>query len=359
MKKILCLIDGLGSGGAQRQLTGLAALLKDRGYDVLFVWYHKSDFYKNFLDDNGVNYEQIHATNLFQKFWCIRKVIAQFCPDAVVAYIDGPNMATCLMKMLGMKSIAIVSERNLTQTLRWKAKLKFFLYRWADHVVSNSQAQTDFINSHFPSLKKKTTTIRNFVDSDSFRPLEREVSTTNEKKKILVVGRIAYQKNIIRFMRALKKAKDAGAKFHVDWYGRVSVGQGKYSEEVQRVYDELGLSECVYFHEPTGDILHKYRGCDFFCLPSLNEGFPNVICEAMSCGKPILCSDVADNAVLVHEGRNGILFNPLSIDDMADKISLLCRKSNLELCEMGKESRNIVLDDLSKEKFVQRYIDII
>ena len=359
MKKILCLIDGLGSGGAQRQLVGLADLLNRKGYAVLFVWYHKSDFFRNFLEENDINYVQLNAKNRFQKFLLIKKVMTQFHPDAVVAYIDGPNMATCLMKMLGMKSIAIVSERNFTQSLRWENRLKFFLYRWADYVVSNSQAQTDFINSHFSSLRNKTITIRNFVDSENFKPQGSEKSTTIVNKQILVVGRIAHQKNIIRFMYALRKAKDAGTKFHVDWYGRVSFGQENYGEEVQKVYDKLGLSECMFFHEPTGEILDKYQGCDIFCLPSLYEGFPNVICEAMSCGKPILCSDVADNAVLVHDGMNGFLFNPLSVDDMADKISLLCEKSDSELYNMGRESRKIVLVDLSKEKFVQKYIDLV
>ena len=47
--KVLCLIDGLGSGGAQRQLVGLASLLKKEGYDVLVVYYHGDHFFVPFL----------------------------------------------------------------------------------------------------------------------------------------------------------------------------------------------------------------------------------------------------------------------------------------------------------------------
>ena len=47
--KVLCLIDGLGSGGAQRQLVGLASLLKKEGYDVLVVYYHGDHFFVPFF----------------------------------------------------------------------------------------------------------------------------------------------------------------------------------------------------------------------------------------------------------------------------------------------------------------------
>ena len=54
--KVLCLIDGLGSGGAQRQLVGLASLLKKEGYDVLVVYYHGDHFFVPFLKEKGIHY---------------------------------------------------------------------------------------------------------------------------------------------------------------------------------------------------------------------------------------------------------------------------------------------------------------
>ena len=94
-------------------------------------------------------------------------------------------------------------------------------------------------------------------------------------------------------------------------------------------------------------------------MPSYREGFPNVICEAMSCGKPILCSDIADNALLVHDGENGQLFDPLSVNDILEKLMLFSKKTRMELEEMGAKSRKIVVENLSEEKFVQQYISII
>ncbi len=358
MKKVLCLIDGLGSGGAQRQLVGLASLLKNKGYDVLFVWYNEVDFFRSYLEEHNVRYEQLTASNALMKAVKLTIAIIRFNPDAIVAYNYQSSQLACCLKILGLKSKIIVSERNMIQSIRCQEKVRFFLYRWADYIVSNAQAQTDFINKYFEKLRIKTRTIRNFVDSDYFIPSpSKNIETGN--KKILVVGRIARQKNIIAFMQAVRKALDAGACITVDWYGRVAVSHKEYDKEMKRVYDELKLQGKMTFHQQTHNILEKYQECDIFCLPSYREGFPNVICEAMSCGKPILCSNIADNALLVHNGENGQLFDPSSVDDIQEKLMLFSKKTRMELEEMGKIGRKIVLENLSEEKFVLQYIDII
>ncbi len=356
-KRVLCLIDGLGSGGAQRQLVGLAALLKDKGYDVLFVWYHKSEFYKKFLEDNGVNFEQIQAKNIFQKFWRVRNVISRFRPDAIISYIDGPNMAACFLKAFGLKSTIIVSERAVLQKINSYQKRKFFLYRWADYIVSNAQEQTDIINRFFPSLRNKTVTIRNFVETSVFVPSD-IIKDTNEIQ-MLVVGRMAPQKNIIRFMRAIKKVQEDGIQLRVKWFGGQSPVQKSYIESVITEHKRMRLGEKFVFMPPIREIIPEYQACDVFCLPSLFEGFPNVVCEAMSCGKPILCSNVNDNAILVHHSDNGLLFDPKSIEDMTDKIKEFCKWSKKERIEMGNKSRKIAKDILSGESFVNKYINLI
>lgn len=357
MKKVLCLIDGLGSGGAQRQLVGLANLLKGKGYDVLFVWYHKSDFYRKFLEDNGVKYKQIHAENIFQKFLRVRNVISRFKPDVTISYLGGPNKATCLLKMLGLKSKVIVSERAVLQKIDRNQKIKFFLYRWAECIVSNAQEQTDLINRNFPSLRNKTVTIRNFVDTSSFVPSD--VIKETDDIQMLVVGRLAPQKNIISFMQAVKNVQNSGISLYVKWIGGQSHGKEEYVKEMMTKYKDMSFGDTFKFLPPTRDVIAEYQACDVFCLPSLFEGFPNVVCEAMSCGKPIVCSDVNDNAVIVHHNENGLLFDPKSVEDMTEKIMKFCQLSKKERIEMGKKSREIALDNLSGESFVNKYIELI
>ena len=84
-----------------------------------------------------------------------------------------------------------------------------------------------------------------------------------------------------------------------------------------------------------------------------------MLCEAMSCGKPVLCSCVCDNPSIAQDGKNGFLFNPRNIDDMVDTIKRYLDLTENEKTMMGKVSREIALDLFSKDKFIKRYKEII
>ena len=113
------------------------------------------------------------------------------------------------------------------------------------------------------------------------------------------------------------------------------------------------------FYDASENIIKEYTNADVFCLPSLYEGFPNVICEAMSCGLPILCSNVCDNPNIVKEDLNGILFNPLSVDDIVASILKFHELDLLTRERMGEESRTLAVDKFSSIPFIQKYMSII
>ena len=176
--KILCLIDALGMGGAERQMIGLAQLLRNREHDVNLVTYHDRDSYSELADRHRVNTINLHVRgNRFSKLIAIRQHIRKNRYDWVIAYKNGPTAIACLLKMLGGKFKLIVSERNTTQKLTRAEKIKFFLYRWADYIVPNSFSQEVFIANHFPKLIRKTVTITNFTDTSHFIPPENSYNT--------------------------------------------------------------------------------------------------------------------------------------------------------------------------------------
>lgn len=356
MKKILLLIDSLGPGGAQRQLVGLAANLKHEGHDVRVVAYFDIPFYQHMLDENGVEYDILKVGKSFVKrFLLISKVIKTYRPDVVVSYLDFPNIMACCNKAIGGKWKLIVSERNTTQILSIREKAKFKLYKLADYIVPNSHTQEKFIHTFFPNYKDKLVTITNYVDTDYFSPKE-NTEKDNNTLNILVIGRVINQKNAILFIKAIRKLKDEGLPIHVEWYGH------KYGDYYKQCIDYLqscNLETTFVFNDPVKDIVEAYRKADVFCLPSIYEGFPNVICEAMSCGLPILCSNVCDNPYIVKHGVNGYLFNPHDIKDMCKMIKTMYLLNHDELEEMKINNRKRAIDLFSQKAFVKKYEDII
>lgn len=356
MKKIICLIESLGSGGAERQLTGLAVLLKQQGYEVEVWTYYPNDFYLQRLKDGNVTYRYIpEAQGKKQRISVLRKELKRANPDTVVAYLDTACMVACIIKAMGAKFKLIVSERNTTQHLSRRERLKFFLYRFANYIVPNSHTQSDLIKSNFPFLAHKVKCITNFVDTGVFVPAKTKIERT--PKRILTVARIMPQKNVINYIKAIKKVVDKWGMLRVDWYGN-SV-DGNYYDECKQAVANNGLENIIFFHPAKSNIIDEYQNADWFCLPSLYEGFPNVVCEAMSCGLPILASNVCDNSRIISNGENGFLFDPNNIDNMADVIGNIAASSPQQIESMRLSSIELSRTQFSTKVFVEKYIDLI
>lgn len=357
MKRILCLIESLGSGGAERQITGLAVMLKQQGFQVEVCYYIKKEFYLPYLQENGVPTKYLEdAIKPRNRFSELRNYIRNYNPDTVISYSVSTSMITCTMKLLGAKFNLIVSERNTTQEVTSRVKRRFFLYRWADKVVPNSFSQKAFIENNFPGLVNKVYVVTNFVDLEKFSPLD-VVTNDADITRIVCVGRMMQQKNIINFIHVISKLISKGCRIRIDWFGQDLYDA--YSEECHKLVNQYNLEDVFVFHSPSESIQDEYRRADVFCLPSLYEGFPNVLCEAMSCGKPVLCSRVCDNANIVKDGGNGFLFNPLNIDDMVNTFESYINLPKEKKLLMGEYSREIALGLFSKTNFLKKYNEII
>lgn len=359
MIRILLFIDSLVAGGAQRQLTGLACLLKEKGYSVKVVTYYDYPFYKYLLDENQIEYECFRVNSKL----CLPKLvrcIRRFKADVVISFQTDPNALACIAAKICRIKL-IVSERNTHQKITWKDRIIFQLYRLADYVVPNSYSEKNFIEKYFPHLKSKTLTIPNFVDLKRFSPMDRK--EYNQELVILSVASVKASKNTKNFIKAYHEAFMRGCRAKVIWYG-VNPKQNDlatnyaYANECQAMIKELGIGEFFKLMPKRQDIENAYHEADIFCLPSHFEGTPNVICEAMASGLPIMASNVCDNSYFVKQEENGWLFDQNNVSEMADVI-VNVTGGNWNLQAMGKRSRKFAEDLCSEDIFINRYLNLI
>ncbi len=351
-KKIVLFTESLDSGGAERQLSGLAVMLKEKGYDVRLIYFADRHFYAPYLKRHGVGYEYIPSMkgkNLrpFRLASYLRRMKA----DVVISYLPFCNKTACLARLLYRMKL-IVSERNTTQKLDLKTRAFFFLYRLADYIVPNSYSQAEFISRNFSGLTPKVKVITNFVDTDYFCPAPG--SGPEEPVRILTLARITEQKNCLRFLDAIDSLrKRTGKPFRLDWYGNAS--SHEYEASVHEKIEELGLDDIVTFHRASEDVLSLYRNSDIFCLPSTYEGYPNTLCEAMSCGLPVVCGNVCDNPRIV----SGYLFNPFDTEDIAMTLQAVLEMSDDERRRIGGMNRERALALFSRDRFIDEYETIM
>lgn len=353
-KTILCFIESLEAGGAQRQLIALASLLKARGYRPVFVTYHPDDFYAESLDSLGIEHVFLKSAQgklaRIAAFW---KTIKSHSPYCVVSFSESASMILCTLRLFH-RFLLIVSERNATHKIRFREWLRFQLYRASDHVVCNSTSKYNFVIERVPHLAKKTHVIHNYLDTNLFQPIRHDKSST--EKRLLVVARIAPQKNMLRFIEALRKVRDDGFLLTVDWYGQPTE---PYLSRCKRQMEVLGVCDILHIHTPTSHVEELYSQYDGFCLPSTYEGFPNVIGEAMSCGILVLCGNVCDNNYIVGEASGNLVFDPSSVEDMKDKIEMFCNLGKEQLEAIGSSNRKRALELFSSEKFVNAYLQLM
>ena len=356
MKKILCYIDELGPGGAERQITNLAILLKSRGYDVDVYCYHPNYFYEYSLVEHSIPLIKLSLknNNYWSKITNTKKVFNIGNYDVVIAYSDGPVIIASLLKLLNPRLRVIVSERSTTQKLTIKEQIKFLLYNLSNCIVANSYTQTNYIKTHFKSLKNKTYTITNYIDVNKFIPTNSRYA--HDGLNLIVVARHSLSKNVPTFIRAVKIAKDMNVNFHVDWYGDNGGGNKENHVSIAKRYH---VDDVLTFHASKADIELYYRKADAFCLPSLYEGFPNVVCEAMCSALPVICSNVCDNPYLIEDGIGGFLFNPYDPYDIALKIQKLSTMSSEEMRRMGQYNRDKGEKLFSDSIFIDKYMQLI
>lgn len=354
--KITLFIDSLCAGGAQRQLVGLAKLLKEKAHEVEVLVYHKNEFYLKFLKENDIKYRYISkAENKKTRVFHIIRYLRYNQPDVLISFLSSPNIIACIAKLFLRNTKLLVSERNTTQVVRINEKLRFFLYRLADNVVPNSYTQERFINKNFPYLKEKVVVITNFVETTYFNPLDNKVEVVSPL--LISVGRITPQKNILNYLKALRVIVDKGFAFKAIWYGNTDDEQ--YYSSCKLLIDELNLHGYFEFRAATKQIKEEYQKADVFCLPSIYEGFPNVLCEAMSCGLPVLCSNVCDNSQIAEQDKSGFLFDPNRVDEIAVAIERMLNSSEVSRQKMSRFNRNRAVGMFSETSFIKKYLDII
>lgn len=360
MKKILLLIDNLGSGGAQRQLVNLALILKNSNYNVEFAVYQKNDFYKHILDDNDIAVKKISSKNNIDRILSSRKFIRKGDYDVVITFLETPNFLGCFAKMGKGKFKLITNElSSKTSTfIGFKNKVYNYFEKYSNYKVCNSQNAKNLWEKHFPKYSNKLRVIYNPVILNGYDVKEHSYRQ-NGKLNIVVPASYQGLKNPLGVIDALKLIdKDLLKSLHIDWYGKEEVTVGNtevYDKAVKEIKDN-NLGEYITLHGETKDIYNIMNNSDMVGLFSTVEGLPNAICEGMTIGKPIIMTEVSDYNVLAQ--GNGILCTPnkYSIKMALEKALSL---SNEELKKMGEVSKNKAQELFSIEAIKNKWIELI
>jgi glycosyltransferase involved in cell wall biosynthesis len=200
--------------------------------------------------------------------------------------------------------------------------------------------------------------IPNGVNLERFRPRGTADSETHDGKavEVLCVARLVERKGIDDLLDAVPLVLKRCPNVHMS-----IVGSGDYEEPLLRQRADLGIETSVNF---VGYVEHSkmpevYAGADIFVLPSLNEGMPNAVMEAMASGLPIITTYTGGTAELIR--GNGIVVPMRAPSAIADAVVELVNNAPLRR-SMGTRSREIaetLVWDLVADRYLALYQRVV
>lgn len=255
-------------------------------------------------------------------------------------------------------------EKKWTQWIAIKLLTKLFLHH-ADLVI----VPTEKLKKHAESFgARRAVVIPNGVNTELFRPALKGLtlrpqgqalsgfsSTINHQPLIILsVGRLEPQKNFSVLVEAVARLKKSfkGRSFRV-----VLVGQGSLEKELKDQAEKQEVHLTIHRsvqHEQLPDI---YRSAGVFVLPSLFEGHPKVLLEAMSCGLPVIASDIPGCRDIVTNQHDGLLVRP-TVGGLQRGLEQLLNDQRFA-AKLGRNARQTILSKYDKKILMKKEIQLL
>ncbi len=282
-------------------------------------------------------------------------------PDVSIAFFGIPSGVVSWFLKIFYKVPYCVSLRGgdvpgfladkLAMYHRLAAPITRLIWKDAGQIVANSNRLKMLANRFSPNIKIPI--ITNGVETDRFKP---DISKRNKDKiHILTAGRLSEQKGIEFLLKALSLLKK---NVYYNEFALDIVGDGPLRQRLERMTHNLFLSADVTFSGwvDKKDMPKKYQSADIFVLPSLDEGMPNAVLEAMASKLPVITTNILKNEGLIIDGHNGFLVPPEDASMLFDKILLLLKDTQLRE-EMGQRNFQLVRSEHKWKSIASEYYE--
>jgi glycosyltransferase involved in cell wall biosynthesis len=224
----------------------------------------------------------------------------------------------------------------------------------ADRIICYTQMEKEKLVDMLKIDSEKISVIPNGVNIDLFHPDPDTDKRSDQSKAITIlwVGRFVRGKGVEYIIQAAKKLVKEVPDLKI-----LLVGDGPSKEKIKSLIEKFDLNKNVIIKENIANenMPKIYQKSDIFVLPSLNEGVPKTLLEAMACGKPVIISEFPHLAELI---KNAALTFPKGdVHALADKIMSLIRDKELAK-ELGNNGRKKIVEDHSWENTVLKTIEL-
>jgi len=365
-KRIVFLEDSPAWGGVEKWILSLAQEIKNYGYEVSIATPLNGELGKR-ARQSSLKVFPIKLNGKLRVFnpFSLYKFSSYLKKnDVKVLFLNGSKE----FKFGGLSAYLartekVIYRRGSDIPIPGNFYNRFLMQNVVSVVVVNSRASKHSIlqNSRKWFSEDKIKVIYNGVDLNIFNPngavtqIRKAFNIPDDHAIISCIGRLTGQKGYEYTLEAVSKAYKNTKGFSV-----LIVGKGKLETKLRKLVEQKGLDKIVFFLGFRQDIPEILRATDFLLLTPLWEGAPNVILEAMACGRPVISWKVSGIPELITDGETGYLCENKYIEGVASKIrEMVEKRRSSQIKEMGENARRRAETMFSKERMVKEYLRIM
>jgi len=261
--------------------------------------------------------------------------------------------------LLGLLAARLAGRRMMSTPHGWSLEkdIKLMLYEKLDRYAFRHMDMVCPLSDllYQDALRfsgDKTRLIGNGVDLEEIRSSVAPERTGDGSFVIGYIGRMVQGKDIVTLIKAIPLLLASGRRIKV-----VLVGDGDQLDELKALSVKMGVSTHLHFTGFQSDTGRFLRGFDCFVLPSLSEGTPRCIMEAMALNIPVAASDIPGNRLLVSHEKTGLLFPVGDVERLAQCVLHLL-ESPERAREMAGAACAFVEECYSSKKMASEYASV-
>lgn len=351
--KIIQIMPEFGLAGAETMCENLTYELIKKGQDVLIISlydYHSAITER--LEKEGVKIEYLSKKpgldfSIISK---IKKILKRENPDVIHThrYVMQYAIPAALLTRIPVRvhTVHNVAQKENDRMARIVAKV-FYKYCHVIPVALSDEIKLTILDEYsLPS--EKVPVILNGIDLSKCIPkTSYEIS---DKIKILHIGRFSEQKNHKGLIQAFKLFHERYSDSEL-----LLIGEGDLLCSIERLVKDNQLQESVKFLGLKKNVYTYLHDADIFILPSIYEGMPMTLIEAMGTGLPIIATKVGGVPDMINNAENGMLCNLDTMSIFEQLCTLLEKQELRKHCGMAALK---TANNYSSEKMAEKYLTI-
>lgn len=319
--KIICYLNKLNDGGAERVMSVLANGLNHRGHAVTMVTdYSQPNDYPlhhgidRVILDGAFSGQTAKGrfTRTLRRIIKLRRLCRQKNADIMVSFIEDVN-SRALLATRGLRTKNLISVRVDPQYLL-KSRLKRAQIKLLYPMAEGCVLQTRDAQQAMPVKVQKRSRVIFNPASDAFYGVQGQPGS---EKRVVSCGRLTEQKRFDLLIDAFHKVCDEFPDYKLEIYG-----MGLDKKQLQTRIDSLHRQDRIFLAGRSENVPDAIKNASLFVLSSDYEGLPNALMEAMVLGLPVVSTDCGGGGAraLIDHGVDGLIVPCDNVDALADAI---------------------------------------